>query len=147
MGRRWRAEGHPIRLAASAHEAAGFDIIVYATSAREPVLADEDVRPGACVIAMGSHEPAFRELPGALMGRSLVVVEDVATALRGAGDVIQAQAEGELSETDLEPLRRLVLGEVERRTDRPNVFKGVGMSWQDLAVAIGIANAADVTVS
>ena len=30
-------------------------------------------------------------------------------------------------------------GEAAHRTDRPNVFKGSGMSWQDLAVAVGVA--------
>jgi ornithine cyclodeaminase len=29
----------------------------------------------------------------------------------------------------------LVLGCLTRATDRPNVFKGVGMAWQDLVLA------------
>ncbi len=139
-----RAEGYPARVADSAAEAADCDIIVCATSAAEPVIADSDVKDGACVIAMGSHEPHYRELPGELMGRSLVIVEDVATALREAGDVIQAIAEGHLKQADLVPLRDLAAGQVSRRTNAPNVFKGVGMSWQDLAVAVGVATAAGI---
>jgi ornithine cyclodeaminase len=72
------------------------------------------------------------------MGRSLVVVEDPGVALREAGDVVQAAAEGTLVPSDLVGLGALVRGEVARCTDRPNVFKSVGMSWEDLAVAAGV---------
>lgn len=115
------------------------ELIVVCTSAAEPVLAGEWVSDGACVVAIGSHEPDRRELDAALMGRSLVVVEDVATALREAGDVILAIAEGTLTEADLHPIRQVVRGEVTRATDRPNVFKTVGMGWQDLVIAAGVS--------
>ena len=59
---------------------------------------------------------------------------------REAGDVIQAIGEGTLTEEELIPLRQLVGGKIARRDDAPNVFKGVGMSWQDLAVAIGVVD-------
>ncbi|MDO5700941.1 MAG: ornithine cyclodeaminase family protein [Bowdeniella nasicola] len=133
-------EGYPVE-AGRASDASEADIIVCATSGREPVIADDDVAAGACVVAMGSHEPDCRELPSALMGRSLVVVEDHETALREAGDVIQAIADGSLSHESLATVRDVVLGRVTRRSDAPNVFKGVGMSWQDLAVAAGAARA------
>ncbi|WP_116115975.1 ornithine cyclodeaminase family protein [Austwickia chelonae] len=112
-------------------------IIVCATSSAEPVIKGEWVADGACVVAIGSHEPDRRELDAALLGRAQVVVEDVATALREAGDVIMAIEEGSLTEKDLYVLRDVVLGQVERATDRPNVVKTVGMSWQDLVVAEG----------
>jgi ornithine cyclodeaminase len=98
------------------------------------------VADGACVVAIGSHEPDRRELDATLMGRSLVVVEDVGTALREAGDVVMALAEGTLGADDLHPLRDLVRGEVTRALDRPNVFKTVGMAWEDLVIAEGVAH-------
>lgn len=116
------------------------DIVVCATSSAEPLFEGSLVRDGACVIAMGSHEPGRRELDASLMGRSLVVVEDTGAALREAGDVIHAIQEGSLAEETLIPLRQVVCGAVRRREDAPNVFKGVGMSWQDLAVAIGVVD-------
>lgn len=109
------------------------DLVVCATTSPEAVFDGSLIKDGACVVAIGSHEPEFRELDADLMGRSLVVVEDTDTALREAGDVIRAG----LSAEGLTPVRSLVTGEATRATDRPNVFKGVGMSWQDLAVAIG----------
>lgn len=125
--------------AGSAADVAEADIVVCATSSAEPLLDGSLVRDGACVVAIGSHETDRRELDGALMGRAQVVVEEQRTALRECGDVVMAIDEGALTEVDLVGLAPLVRGEVTRRADRPNVFKGSGMSWQDLAVAVGVA--------
>lgn len=133
LGRR-RIEARPGR----AGDVADADIVVCATSAATPVLDGTLVRDGACVAAIGSHEPDRRELDGALMGRSFVVVEDRKTAMRECGDVVVAVGEGHLRQDELVPLAEVVGGRT-RALDRPNVFKGSGMSWQDLAVATGVA--------
>jgi ornithine cyclodeaminase len=114
-------------------------VVVTATSAATPVLGDDWVADGACVVAIGSHEPYRRELGSGLLGRSLVVVEDIATAHREAGDVILAAARGALDWGDVHTLADLVLGRIERASDRPNVFKSVGMAWQDLVIAEHLA--------
>ena len=114
------------------------DVVVCATSARSPVFDSVLLRDDAVVIAVGSHEPDARELDAALLGRAHVVVEDVATALREAGDVILAIADGTLDPARLVPMRDAVLGAVELPADRPLVFKSVGMSWQDLVVATAV---------
>lgn len=111
------------------------DLILCCTSAPEPLFDGALVRDGACVVAIGSHEPDRRELDGTLMGRAQVVVEDVATALREAGDVVLAIDEGALAASGLITIRQVVTGEVSPATDRPTVFKTVGMSWQDLVIA------------
>ncbi len=110
------------------------DVIVCATTASEPLFPSAWVRDDAVVIAVGSHSPAARELPAELLGRASVVVEDRPTALREAGDVVLAIAEGALSEADLIPMAEVVGGR-ELPADRPVVFKSVGMAWQDLVVA------------
>ena len=122
-----------------AADVADADIVVCATSSAEPLFDGSLVRDGACVVAMGSHEADRRELDAALMGRAQVVVEERDSSLRECGDVVLAIEEGALNADDLVGLAPLVRGEVTRRTDRPNVFKGSGMSWQDLAVAVGVA--------
>ena len=111
------------------------DVVVCATSARSPLFDSAPLRDDAVVIAVGSHEPGARELDAALLDRSTVVVEDVATALREAGDVVLAIAEKVLDAADLVPMRDVVTGAVPPPADRPLVFKSVGMSWQDLVVA------------
>ena len=111
------------------------DVVVCATSARSPVFDSSLLREDVVVVAVGSHEPDARELDAALLGRSTVVVEDVGAALREAGDVVLAIAEGVLSADDLVPMRDVVTGAFVVPPDRPLVFKSVGMSWQDLVVA------------
>ena len=111
------------------------DVVVCATSARSALFDAELISDTAAVIAVGSHEPDARELPGALCARATVVVEDVATALREAGDVRLAVDEGALQPADLVPMRDLVTGRTEPDPARPLVFKSVGMSWEDLIVA------------
>ena len=116
------------------------DVIVCATSARSPVLDASLVRDDAVVVAVGSHEPDARELDATLLGRSTVVVEDVATALREAGDVAMAIDEGTLTVDDLVPMRDVVTGRATAPHGRPLVFKSVGMSWQDVVVATAVVD-------
>lgn len=108
------------------------DVVVCCTSARTPLFDGTRLSPHATVLAMGSHTPGARELDELTMRRSTVVVEDVATARREAGDVIIAEQAGELA---LLPLTAVVQGEAHPDWTRPRVFKSVGMAWEDLAVA------------
>ncbi|MGR7025953.1 ornithine cyclodeaminase family protein [Geodermatophilus sp. URMC 62] len=117
------------------------DVVVCATSARTPLFDSALLRDDAVVIAVGSHEPDARELDAALLGRATVVVEDVATALREAGDVVLAIADGTLAAEDLLPMRDVVSGAALPGGGRPLVFKSVGMSWQDLVVAEAVLSA------
>lgn len=111
------------------------DVVVCASSARSPVFDSTLLGDEVVVIAVGSHEPDARELDAALLRRATVVVEDIATAVREAGDVVLAIEEGALAETDLVPMRAAVSGAATLPRDRPLVFKSVGMAWQDLVVA------------
>jgi ornithine cyclodeaminase len=118
------------------------DVIVCATSARTPLFDADLVADTAVVVAVGAHEPDAREVPAALCARATVVVEDVATALREAGDVCLALDDGALDTQDLVPMRDVVTGRVTPATDRPLLFKGVGMSWQDLVTAEAVLSRA-----
>jgi ornithine cyclodeaminase/alanine dehydrogenase-like protein (mu-crystallin family) len=111
------------------------DVIVCATSARSPLFDADLVRDSAVVVAVGSHEPDAREVPAALCARATVVVEDVTTALREAGDVLLAVEDGALHAPDLVSMRDVVTEGVVPDPDRPLLFKSVGMSWQDLVIA------------
>ena len=119
------------------------DVVVCATSARTPLFDSALLRGDVVVLAVGSHEPDARELDAALLARATVVVEDVGTALREAGDVVLAIAEGALTAADLVSMRDVVTGAVPLPADRPLVVKTVGMSWQDLVVADAVLRLAD----
>jgi ornithine cyclodeaminase/alanine dehydrogenase-like protein (mu-crystallin family) len=111
------------------------DVVVCATSAREPLFDADLIADTAVVLAVGSHEPDARELPADLFARATVVVEDPGAALREAGDVVLAIADGAVRAEDLVPMRDVVIGAVRPDPARPLVFKSVGMSWEDLVVA------------
>jgi ornithine cyclodeaminase len=110
------------------------DVVVCATTARTPLFDSSLLGDGTVVIAVGSHEADAREVDGALFGRATVVVEDVATARRECGDVVMAEAEGRLDPRSLVPMRDVVMGRVPPGST-PVLFKGSGMSWEDLVVA------------
>lgn len=111
------------------------DVVACATTSATPLFDGDLVREGACVLAIGAHTPDHRELDSGLMGRSTVIVEDHDAARREAGDVVLASADGVLDIGATTTLRDLVRGDATVAGDRPAVFKGTGMSWQDLAVA------------
>ncbi len=111
------------------------DVILTVTGAAEPLFDSSLVKPGTLVMAIGSHNNDRREVEGELLGRSYVIVEDRATAMREAGDVTMAAAEGALTDDDLIELHDFVRDPRLVGRDKPVVYKSVGMSWQDLAVA------------
>lgn len=134
--------GHAVPTKQAVSEA---DLIVCATNASEPLLEAEWVRDTATIIAIGSYLPDSREVPGSLMGRSQVFVEDHAAAMREAGDVVLAVKEGEIAEADLVGLRALVRDEVRVDRTRPRVFKSVGQAWEDVVIATTIERAVPTT--
>jgi ornithine cyclodeaminase/alanine dehydrogenase-like protein (mu-crystallin family) len=131
-----RNAGSP-EVAAALREA---DVVVCATTSRTPVFDSTPLRDDAVVIAVGAHHPTAREVDAALCARSTVIVEDVTTAMRESGDVIQGVAEGSLSADALVPMREAVRNPP--RAAGPVIFKSNGMSWEDLVVAEAVVAAA-----
>lgn len=129
--------------AAGVDAVAAADLVVCATGAREPLFDGSLPAEHALTIAIGSHDPAAREVDATLARRSSVVIESRASALHEAGDVVLAIEEGAIAESDLITLADVVRGAVAVSFDRPRLFKGTGMSWQDLAVAGAVATASD----
>ena len=118
------------------------DIVVCATTAREPLFDGALVGPRATVVAVGSHEPGAREVDERLAGRASVVVEARSAALREAGDVIQAVEAAALDAGALITLAEVVRGSAVIPDDRPRLFKSTGMSWEDVVVAAALARRA-----
>lgn len=110
-------------------------VIVCATTASAPLFDGALPPDDSCTIAVGSHEPGVRELDSTLVGRAQLVVEDIAVALREAGDLIIPLGEGVVQADALVTLRGIVSGETAVDRSRPRIFKSSGMSWEDLVVA------------
>ncbi|MGW3409683.1 ornithine cyclodeaminase family protein [Streptomyces sp. NPDC000888] len=118
------------------------DIVACCTSASQPLFDGAQLTDHATVVAMGSHSPEQRETDDTTITRSLVVVEDTATALREAGD-IAIPARRRL----LDPDRLITLADLVRMPQPPaggpRFFKSVGMSWQDLVIAAHVYDNTD----
>jgi ornithine cyclodeaminase len=116
------------------------DVVVCTTAAPSPLFDGALVADHAVTVAIGSHSPDAREVDSTLVRRSSVVVEARSSALREAGDVVIPIAEGAFDAENLITLADLVRGAVTIPGDRPRLFKGCGMPWQDLAVAAALAD-------
>jgi ornithine cyclodeaminase len=120
--------------AGSTKDLAEADLVITATTAREPLFAAEQVKTTAVVAAVGSHEPNARELPGKLLANGTVYIEDQSAALREAGDVIMAINEGFVSVQDLVEVKELFTTEPKINSQTLRIYKSAGMPWQDLAI-------------
>ncbi|OEJ34222.1 ornithine cyclodeaminase family protein [Streptomyces subrutilus] len=135
----------PAARTGTAGDVAGADLVICCTTAREPLFDGRLVGPGATVVAVGSHEPGARETDTALVRRAAVYVESRAAALREAGDLLVPEAEGAIGPGHITgTLADLVTGRMPTggAPGCPQLFKSVGMAWEDLAVAAALFEAA-----
>lgn len=117
------------------------DLVIAATTARNPLFDSSHLKDSAIVVAVGSHEPDVREVDSKLLRRAQIVVETRASALREAGDVIMAITDGSITENSLNDLADVVCGRVKLDRNKPIFFKSSGMSWEDLVIARAIESA------
>lgn len=116
------------------------DIVVCATTATTPLFDGARARQDVAAVAIGVHSPTIRELPGDLVARSFVVVEERESALREAGDIAMPIAEGLMSAGDIAAdLADIARAEVTVPTQGGRVFKSMGMAWEDAVVSARIA--------
>lgn len=138
LAERLAARGLPAR-AAAGPDPGGFDIVSAATLSREPLIHGAALSPGTHVDLIGAFRADMRETDGAALARSLCVVDTRVGALAEAGDVVQAIAEGHITEADIAAeLSELCKGLHPGRTgpEQITLFKSVGWAGEDLAAAI-----------
>ena len=116
------------------------ELILTTTTSTQPVINNEDVRDDAIIVAVGSHTPDARELPGELMARAQVIMEEEGAAFREAGDIVLAVDEGSLDKDSILTFAEVVRGNAQLNRESPVVFKFTGMPWEDLVLAEAIAN-------
>jgi ornithine cyclodeaminase len=114
----------------------GADLVCLCTSSPEPVVRGP-FAPGTHVNAIGAYTPRMREMDADAVASGRFVVEDRATALEEAGDLILAIDEGAVAEDHIvADLREVVRGApVRRGPEEVTIFKSVGMAFEDLVVA------------
>src|ERR1051325_4014619 len=116
----------------------GADIIVTATSSREPVLRREWIGAGTHINAVGSSSAASRELDGATIAASSLFVDRRESTINESGDYLFALREGVIAESHIRSeLGELLTGSARGRTSRDEItlFKSLGLAIEDLASA------------
>ena len=116
----------------------GADIIVTATTSREPVVCREWLKPGAHINAIGTFSPKARELDSATMAACSLFVDRRESAFNEAGDYLIAASEGAIGpESILAELGEVLIEKHPGRvsTAEITVFKSLGLAMEDLAAA------------
>lgn len=128
-----------VRPAASAREAVeAADILITATTAADPVLAGEWLRPGCHINAIGSNWSTKREIDLATLQRSYLIVTDSLEQARAeAGDFIIPANDSLFDWARVYELCDVIAGQGPRR-DAPSditLYKGLGIALEDIATA------------
>jgi ornithine cyclodeaminase/alanine dehydrogenase-like protein (mu-crystallin family) len=134
------ADRHRIDTSAAtnlARATADSDIVVTLTSAREPFLGRDDIKPGTFIAAVGSEVPGRQELHPELLARASVIVDelDQSAAIGELHHAIEAGLVG-LDDVRAE-LGDIIIGTRQARRDDTEivVFDSTGAAVQDATVA------------
>jgi ornithine cyclodeaminase/alanine dehydrogenase-like protein (mu-crystallin family) len=132
---RAKAERFGVTVVDSVEEAVrGADVIVTATSSREPILRREWIAPGAHINAVGSSIAAARELDAETVVGSSLYVDRRESTLNESGDYLGAAGAGAVIRAEI---GEILTGAAAGRTseDEITLFKSLGLAIEDLASA------------
>lgn len=119
-------------------DAAAADIVVTATTSRDPVLRGEWLKPGTLVCAIGANRIQARELDNKVVTRAAFICCDSREqAAIEAGDLAEPVEQGVLDWLEVHELSDVVSGAVSGRQCDGDIvlFKSLGIAAEDLAVA------------
>lgn len=136
----------PFKPAKSAEEAVrNADVLTLATSAKDPIIKAEWLKPGCHINGIGSHAPAMRELDEETILKSRIIADLKEACLAEAGDFLIPKNEGKFKdEMIVGDLGGVVTGSVKGRTshDEITLFKSVGLAIQDISTALAVYQSA-----
>ncbi|MFB9151064.1 iminosuccinate reductase BhcD [Roseovarius ramblicola] len=112
------------------------DVIITITSAHQPLLMADWIRPGTHIACMGTDTTGKQEVDPALLARAAVFADEVAQSV-SIGEAQHAVAQGLISEGDITPVGAVINGTHAGRAANGDItlFDGTGVGLQDLAVA------------
>lgn len=125
--------------------ARGLDIIITATTSREPVLLGEWVSPGQHLNLIGSNFLAKSEADIDVFRKAtLVAVDSKEQAKVEAGDFVAALTAGVLRWTDIHDLAPVLVGRYPGRESPKDVtvFKSLGLGIEDIALGVRVVELA-----
>lgn len=112
------------------------DVIITITSAFEPLLMADWVRPGTHIACMGTDTKGKQEIDPVVLSQASVFTDEVAQSV-SIGEAQHAVGQGLLEENRITPIGAVINGDHPGRIneDQVTVFDGTGVGLQDLAVA------------
>ncbi len=112
------------------------DVIITITSAFEPLLMSEWIKPGTHLACMGTDTKGKQEVDAKLVVSATVFTDEVAQSVT-IGEAQHAVGSGALSDDAITPIGAVINGEHPGRSSAEEItlFDGTGVGLQDLAVA------------
>lgn len=119
------------------------DVIITITSAFEPLMMADWIKPGTHIACMGTDTKGKQEVDPALLVRAEVFTDEVAQSV-SIGEAQHAVAQGLIEAADLTQLGAVINGAHPGRStdDQVTLFDGTGVGLQDLAVAARVVELA-----
>jgi len=117
---------------------AGADLIVTATSAREPIVRREWISPGANMNVVGACTARAREVDSETVADSSLFVDCRESTINESGDYLLALSDGAIGEDHIRAeIGEVLTGEKPGRTSAEEItlFKSLGIGIEDLATA------------
>jgi ornithine cyclodeaminase len=116
----------------------GSQVVITATTSRQPLIQRDWVEPGTHITAMGSDDPTKQELQADVLARADVVVADSVSQCLRLGEIHHAVKAGMLREEEIDgELGDVIAGRIPGRTSNHQItvcdLTGVGV--QDAAIA------------
>ncbi|VVT08955.1 putative ornithine cyclodeaminase [Roseovarius sp. EC-HK134] len=112
------------------------DVIITITSAFEPLMMADWVKPGTHIACMGTDTKGKQEVDPALFTRATVFADEIAQSIT-IGEAQHAVGKGLIAEGDITPIGAVINGTHSGRSNAEEItlFDGTGVGLQDLAVA------------
>ncbi|MDR3502385.1 MAG: ornithine cyclodeaminase family protein [Legionella sp.] len=111
------------------------DIICTATGSNEPLIHLEDLQDHVHINAIGSHTVNMKEIDNEVLGKALVIADQLGAVLAESGEIMSAIAHKQLQPESIMELGTWLLHKNAEDRNRLTVFKSVGLSIQDVSVA------------
>ena len=121
----------------SHRDAAAQEVVVTATTSRDPVLRGEWLQPGTLVCAIGANDRRHRELDNVVLERAaFVCCDSLEQARLESGDLIEPVEAGVLDWLEVHELQEVVAGELPGRQSDDDIvlFKSNGLAAWDVAI-------------
>ena len=135
--------GLPFEVVSREELGAQADVIITITSAFEPLMMRDWIKPGTHIACMGTDTKGKQEVDAHLVAAATVFTDEVAQSIT-IGETQHAIAQGLVKEGDITPIGEVINGTHKGRTsdDEITLFDGTGVGLQDLAVAAVAARVA-----